>query len=144
MTDSVSNSNEAMERAANTVRFVIPNLPPSTNGLLYPDWRNREMRMYDSVRRWKSNAKGYVLPFRIGKTSLVRVDVIAHYPFFHANGKFKIIDTHNCLKVTIDAVAEACGWNDARAKSGSWDSVDSSKEQVIITLTEYPMVRRQV
>jgi hypothetical protein len=68
--------------------------------------------------------------------SSVRIDIVFHFPFHYRNGKPRIFDAPNLLKLTIDTIAEKCGFNDYRARLGSWDSVDSVDEKVEVVLRE--------
>ena len=74
--------------------------------------------------------------FVVAPDSLVRVDLSFHYPFCYKNGRFKKVDTANLLKLTYDAISEKIGVDDSRFKSGGFESFDSEKQWVEVTLTE--------
>jgi hypothetical protein len=126
----------------NTVTFTLPALPASVNNIYQIIWRQQKVELKPECRTWKSKAKEYVPVFKVAEGSLIRVDVVYFYDFFYKNGKLREFDTHNLMKLLIDAVASRLGHSDKVMKSGSWDSVDDAKERAIVTLTEYPMIAR--
>lgn len=118
-------------------RFTIPVLPPSVNSLHQIIYSQRKVELKPEVRRWRSDAKQYVPRVRWGsETTIIRVDVIAYYRLLTAAGKMREFDTQNLLKPLIDLIAEKQGWNDKRAKAGSWNTVDDVNERVEVQLTE--------
>ena len=118
------------------LRFTIPSLPPSMNSLYYIIYSQRKVELRPEARKWKSDAKGYVPRFQPENKLLVAVDTTFYYPFHYANGKPRIFDAPNLLKLLIDAVAEKCGFNDCLVRYGSWWSVDSRDERVEVVLRE--------
>lgn len=119
------------------LRFTIPSLPPSVNSLHQIIYAQRRVELKPEVRRWRTAAKEYVPRCRwSSESSLIRVDIIAYYRMFTSEGKLREFDTQNLLKPLIDLVAEKQGWNDKRAKTGSWDTVDSVNERVEVVLRE--------
>ncbi len=141
--DTLLHGSETTECAPNRVRFVFPALPASVNGLYQIIWHKREVELKPECRQYKSRMKDYVPLFSVGDDSLIQVDVVCHYNYWYKNGKLREFDTHNLIKLLIDTCAERLGMTDKRMKRGSWDSVDSTREQVEITLTEYPLIRKQ-
>lgn len=118
-------------------RFTIPTLPPSVNSLHQIIYSQRKVELKPEVRRWRSDAKQYVPRIRWrSETTIIRVDVVAYYRLLTAAGKLREFDTQNLLKPLIDLIAEKQGWNDKRAKAGSWDTVDSRDEKVEVVLRE--------
>lgn len=118
-------------------RFTIPLLPPSVNSLHQIIYSQRRVELKPEIRQWKYRAKEYVPHCQwLSSSSVIRVDVVVHYRMFTATGKLKEYDTQNLLKPLIDLIAEKQGWNDKRAKAGSWDSVDSVDEKVVVILRE--------
>lgn len=119
------------------VRFTIPSLPPSVNSLHQIIYSQRKVELKPEVRRWRSDAKVYVPRCEwLSESSIIRVDIVAYYRLLTAAGKLREFDTQNLLKPLIDLIAEKQGWNDKRAKAGSWDTVDDAKERVEVQLTE--------
>lgn len=118
------------------VRFVIPSLPPSVNSLYEIRWRTKEVNLRPEARQWKSSSKQYVPRFVIAPESLLRIDFVFHYPYLYANGKLRVFDSANLIKLAVDCICEQLGVNDSRVKAGSWDSVDEEKEFVEVVLTE--------
>ena len=122
-----------------TIEFTIPLAFPSVNALHQIIWSQRKVELKPEIRKWKNDA-AYFIPRAAwaSDTSLICVDLIFHYPFYYANGKFRLFDTHNCVKPLIDIVAEKQGWDDKRAKSGSWQSVDDAEWKVLVVMQEVP------
>lgn len=119
------------------LRFTIPSLPPSVNSLHQIIYSQRRVELKPEVRRWRTGAKEYVPRAQwSSESSIIRVDTIFYYQMFTASGKLREFDTQNVLKPLIDLIAEKQGWNDKRAKGGSWDTVDSKDERVEVVLTE--------
>lgn len=119
------------------LRFTIPLLPPSVNSLHQIIYAQRRVELKPEIRQWKFRAKEYVprCQWR-SESSIIRVDTIFYYRMFTSDGKLRVFDTQNVLKPLIDLIAEKQGWNDKRAKGGSWDTFDSVNEKVEIVLTE--------
>ena len=117
-------------------RFTIPVLPPSVNALHNVIWSQRKVVLKPEVLRFRSDASAFVPRMEFTDGSLIRVDTIFYYHFYHQNGKLRVFDTHNAVKPTLDLIAWKIGVNDNRFKAGSWDSVDSADEKVEVTLRE--------
>lgn len=118
-------------------RFTIPSLPPSVNSLHQIIYSQRRVELKPEVRRWRSDAKQYVPRCEwLSESSIIRVDIVVYYRLLTASGKLREFDTQNLLKPLIDLIAEKQGWNDKRAKAGSWATVDDARERVEVTLTE--------
>lgn len=118
-------------------RFTIPVLPPSVNALHQIIYAQRRVELKPEVRKWKYDAKPYIpRVLWSSESSLIRVDTIFYYRIFTADGTLRVFDTQNALKPLIDLIAEKQGWNDKRAKGGSWDTVDSMDEKVEVVLRE--------
>lgn len=117
-------------------RFTIPSLPPSVNALYQIIYSQRRVELKPECRRWKSDSKEYVPRFQPRQGSLVAVDATFYYRLNYANGKPRVFDAANLLKIMIDCIAEKCGFNDCLVRHGSWTSVDSASEKVEITLRE--------
>jgi hypothetical protein len=120
----------------NEVRFTLPSLPVTVNSLYQIRWSTREVFLRPECYRWKSESKRYVPRFKVGEGSSVQVHATYHYPFLYKNGKPRVFDVANLLKLTIDTVAEKCGLNDFLVRGGSWDAVDSTDEKVVVVLRE--------
>lgn len=117
-------------------RFVIPSLPPSVNALYQIIYSQRRVELKPECLRWKSNTKEHVPRFHPRQGSLVAVDATFYYRFLYANGKPRVFDAANLLKLMIDCIAEKCGFNDCLVRYGSWTSVDSVSEKVEVVLRE--------
>ena len=134
-TENNGNGGRGIERGG--VRFTIPSLPPSVNSLHQIIYAQRKVELKPEVRRWRSDAKVYVPRAQwLSESSIIRVDIVAYYRLLTAAGKLREFDTQNLLKPLIDLIAEKQGWNDKRAKAGSWDTVDDARERVEVVLTE--------
>lgn len=122
---------------AKEYRFTIPVLPPSVNSLHQIIYSQRRVELKPEIRQWKYRAKEYVPRVQwLSELSIIRVDIVAHYRLMTTAGKFREFDTQNLLKPLIDLIAEKQGWNDKRAKAGSWNTVDSMDEKVEVVLRE--------
>lgn len=130
---------------ANSITFTLPCLPPSINSLYQIIWSQRRIELKPECRLWKSDAKQDMPRWELSSaSSLICIDVAFHHAFHHANARLKTKDVSNLLKLLIDAVAEKYGFDDARVKQGSWDSVDSKRDQVIVTVTEVSEIARAI
>lgn len=118
------------------LRFTIPSLPPSVNALYQIIYSQRRVELKPEARRWKSDSKQHVPRFQPSEGSLVAVDATFYYRFHYANGKPRVFDAANLLKLMIDCIAEKCGFNDCLVRHGSWSSVDSAAERVEIRMRE--------
>ena len=118
------------------LRFTIPSLPPSMNSLYQIIYSQRKVELKPEARRWKSSSKEHVPRFHPREGRLVAVDATFYYSFHYANGKPRVFDAANLLKLMIDCIAEKCGFNDCLIRHGSWSSVDSTVEKVEIILRE--------
>ena len=119
------------------IRFTIPLLPPSVNSLHQVLWNQRRVELKPEIRQWKYRAKEYVTAVRWGsESSIIRVDVVTYYRMYTSEGRLREFDTQNLLKPLIDLIAEKQGWNDKRAKAGSWATVDDVNERVEVVLRE--------
>lgn len=117
-------------------RFTIPSLPPSVNALYQIIYSQRRVELKPECLRWKSDSKKYVPRFYPSQGSLVSVNATFYYRFHYQNGKPRVFDAANLLKLMIDCIAEKCGFNDCLVRYGSWSSVDSESEKVKIVLVE--------
>jgi len=117
-------------------RFTIPSLPPSVNALYQIIYSQKRVELHPEARRWKSSAKEHVPRFSPSVGSLVAVDATFYYRFHYNNGKPRVFDAANLLKLLIDCVAEKCGFNDCLVRHGSWSSINSDVERVEVVLRE--------
>lgn len=118
-----------------TIEFTIPFLPPSVNALYDVIYWKRCVQLKPTVLAWKTKAKEIIPAWNAGE-GLVQVNITFNYPFYHANKTLRPVDTHNMVKPLIDAIAEKQGWNDKRAKIGSWYSQDSDTPSVHVILSQ--------
>jgi hypothetical protein len=121
---------------ANEVRFTLPSLPVSVNSLYSIRYSTREVFLKPECSRWKSESKKYVSRFKPTAGASVEIHATYYYPFHYRNGKPRVFDVANLLKLTIDCIAEKCGFNDFLVRRGSWDAVDSPDEKVEVVLRE--------
>lgn len=123
---------------ANHVRFTLPALPPSVNALYQIIYSERRVELKPEVRRWKTAAKERMPPWSLrSPDSLICIDAVFYYDFYHANGNLRDFDTHNLMKALIDAIAERYGFRDKRVKRAPCDSYHSKQERAIVTVSEY-------
>ena len=134
--EAVTTSVATEGSVANEVRFTLPSLPITVNSLYQIIWSQRRVELKSECRQWKTESKGHVPRFKVADNSTVRVDLVFYFPFHYRNGKPRIFDAPNLIKLTIDTIAERCGFNDYRVRVGSWDSVDSVSEKVEVVLRE--------
>jgi hypothetical protein len=106
------------------------------NSLYQIVFSQRRVELRTDARQWKSNSKQYVPRFTPRQGALVAVDATFYYRFHYQNGKPRVFDAANLLKLLIDCVAEKCGFNDCLVRHGSWSSVDSIDEKVEVILRE--------
>lgn len=123
-------------QGARGVRFTIPSLPPSVNALYQIIYSQRRVELKPECLRWKSSTKEHVPRFTPREGMLVSIDATFYYRFHYANGKPRVFDAANLLKLMIDCIAEKCGFNDCLVRHGSWGSVDSVSERVEVVLSE--------
>lgn len=123
-------------RVINEVHFTLPSLPVSVNSLYNVIFSQRRVELKNECRVWKSESKRYIPRFQVGEGCSVEIHTVFHFPFHCRNGKPRVFDVANLLKLTIDTIAEKCGFNDFLVRKGSWDSVDSVNEKVEITMCE--------
>lgn len=117
-------------------RFTIPTLPPSANALHDIIYRERRVVLKPSVIKWKSDAKLFIPRITIAADSLVEIQTTFYYRHYYANGSLRRFDTQNLLKCLIDTIANKIGFDDSRVKTGSWVSIDSRDEKVVVRLRE--------
>ena len=117
-------------------RFTIPCLPPSVNALHNIIYSQRKVELKPEILRWRTEIARYMPRVALSEGSLVRVDLVFHYPYLYQNGRLRRFDCHNMVKVLLDVIAWKAGFDDSRVKDGSWRSVDSEEEKVEVTLRE--------
>lgn len=128
---------EPASAAGGEWQFTIPIATPSVNALNNIIWSRREVKTKPEVLKWRNDASCFIPRIILqSATSLIRVDTVFYYPFYHRNGTLRAFDSDNMLKALHDTIALKVGFRDQRIKSGSWDSVDSPDEKVEVTLRE--------
>lgn len=120
----------------NEVHFTLPSLPVSVNSLYNVIFSQRKVELKNECRIWKSESKRYIPRFQVSEGCSVEIHATFHFPFHYRNGKPRVFDVANLLKLTIDTIAEKCGFNDFLVRGGSWASVDSINEKVEISMRE--------
>jgi len=116
--------------------FTIPCLPPSVNSLHSIIYSQRKVVLKPEILKWRSDIALFIPRINVQESSLLCVDVVFHHRYNYANGKLRVFDVHNMVKVLLDVLAWKVGFNDCRIKFGSWSSVDSPNEKVQVTLYE--------
>ena len=116
--------------------FTIPCLPPSVNSLHNIIYSQRKVVLKPEILKWRSDIALFIPRIQVNESSLLRVDVVFHHRYNYANGKLRVFDVHNMVKVLMDVLAWKVGFNDCRIKFGSWASVDSNDEKVEVKLSE--------
>lgn len=114
-----------------SITFKIPSVPPSVNSLYNVIFSLKRVEMKPEVRLWKSKSKVFVPVWRPETTTssgILRFEATFYYPFYSKEGKMRIRDTHNMMKLLQDTVAEKVGIDDKFIKEGSWRSHDSETE----------------
>lgn len=127
-------------KTVNEAHFTLPSLPLSHNSLYQIIYSQRRVELKPECRLWKTESKQHVPKFKVGDGSLIEINVTFYYSFLYRNGKPRVFDAANLLKLLIDTVAEKCGFNDCLVRRGSWASIDSTDERVAVTLTEITSV----
>lgn len=126
--------------ADHTITFTLPFVPPSVNSLYNVNFKepdpSRRITLKDECRRWANEASVYVPRFKIAEESIVRIDWTVYYPFLTKRKTWAKRDTSNMLKLLHDVIAKKIAIDDRRFKCGMMDSVNSSSEKTIVTLTE--------
>lgn len=123
----------------NSISFVLPSLPISSNLCHTPNFRERRIYLSDAARKWSSDMQYLIPRFSIGPRSFVRVDFVAFYPFYTKAGKLRRVDTSNFMFLLHNTIAAKIGIDDCYFKSGSFDSVNSEREYVSVVLSELPI-----
>lgn len=118
------------------IRFTLPSMPVSVNSLYNVIFSEHRVVLKPEARRWKTSAKEAMPPWPHTPGAPVRIDAHFEYKRFYGNGKPRVKDVSNLLKLLIDAVAERYGFNDCLVIAGSWSSADSTRESVTVTVTE--------
>lgn len=117
-----------------SIRFTLPQLPPSMNTLYQPIVRNGRMtgmRMQDGARRWQQGVMLLIPRFTVSEGATLKIDME-----FHFDWKKRRFDCANLCKLCIDSIAAKLGFNDKIVRHGSWASVDDEKEYVVVALSE--------
>lgn len=84
------------------------------------------------VARWKTDSKVFIPKIKAEEgIEFISINSFFHYDFFHKNGKIKRFDTHNLIKVLIDAIAEKNEFDDKIVKFGAWWSIHNSEKEFV-------------
>lgn len=126
----------AWGHVVNEVRFTIPLAFPSVNALHQIIYSQRKVELKPEVRKFRDDAKGYIPRIVLRSDSLIHVEATFYFKQRSRNRQLRRRDVHNAIKVILDVIAEKCGFDDCRVKSGSWNSVDATNEKVEIVLRE--------
>lgn len=118
---------------AKSIRFVLPNLPPSMNVLYQPTFRAGRMtgmKMQDGARRWQQSVMLLIPRFTVEAGATLQIDMA-----FYFDWSKRRFDCANLTKLILDTVAAKLGFNDKIVRHGSWRSVNSKKEYVEVRLS---------
>lgn len=129
------------EGGVNSVSFTLPSLPGSVNTIYGPRRTIHSQNGWGLKDEWliwstKMIPHVLILPHKLAKNSIVRVDRCYFYPWFTRDGNWKRADTANMDKLLFDLVSRKIGIDDLFFKQGHMDSYDSDRNQVQVTLTE--------
>jgi Holliday junction resolvase RusA-like endonuclease len=117
-------------------KFTIPVLPPSVNSLHNIIYAQRKVVLKPEILKWRSDIALFIPRIQVDESSLLQVDVTFYHRYHYQNGKLRVFDVHNMVKVLLDVLAWKANFNDCRIKFGSWASVDSTDEKVEVRLSE--------
>lgn len=124
----------------NAVRFTLPSMPVSVNGIYQIIYSQRRVELKPEAWQWKRDAKEKMPPWKLqSNSSLICVDVMFFYEFYDSKGGLIEKDTHNYMKLLIDAIAERYGFRDSRVKKAPCDSLPSKTESVRVIVSEYSL-----
>lgn len=132
----MSSATSITMEAGNSIRFCLPSMPVSVNGLYQIIYRERRVELKPEARRWKTEAKGHMPLWKHTPSVPVRVDVHMEFKRLTKGERVRTKDPANYLKLILDAVAERYGFNDCLIWAGSWTSANANKEQVTVIVTE--------
>ena len=121
---------------SNYIHFILPSMPVSVNSLYQVIYSQRRVELKPEARKWKTEAKAQMPRWQYSANAFIRIDVRFECPLSTKNGKPRIRDVANLLKLLIDAVAERYCFDDCLVRAGSWSSVDTKQERVLVTLSE--------
>lgn len=120
--ETLSGGSHASPRSL-SVEFVIPGFPASMNAVYNILFAQRRVELKPDVRRWKTTAKLFMPPLpegwgergADGKADCKYGVKLEFYGLWLCkNGNVRRVDVSNLLKVTLDAIAERYGFDDAR------------------------------
>jgi hypothetical protein len=131
----------SVEGGVNRVSFTLPSLPGSVNTIYGPRrtmYSQNGWGLKDEWVIWSTKMIPYILPLphKVAKNSIIRVDRCYYYQWFTNEGNWKIVDTANMDRLLFNIIAKKIGIDDLFFKQGYMDSLDSSKNQVEVVLTE--------
>lgn len=119
--------------------FTIPELPPSVNSLHNIIYSQRKVVLKPEITKWKSDIALFIPCIQVQPESLISIDLTFYYNHWYQNGKLRRLDTHNLVKVLLDVIAWKANFDDSRVKQGSWQSVNSKDEKVVVAMREYAL-----
>lgn len=131
----------SVEGGVNSVSFTLPSLPGSVN-LIYGPRRTIHSQngwgLRDEWMIWTTKMTPHVLvlPRKLARNSIVRVDRCYYYPWFTKAGEWRRVDTANMDKLLFDTIGKKTGIDDRFFKQGWMDSRDDPGGKVLVTLTE--------
>lgn len=120
----------------NLIRFVLPSMPVSVNGIYQVIFSERRVELKPAARTWKTKAKEHMPPWKPSPGASIKIDAHFEFPRHHKNGSLRVKDVSNYLKLLIDAIAERYSFGDHVVTHGSWSCSDSPTERVIVTVSE--------
>lgn len=109
-------------------KFSIGGIPPSYNRMFQIIYSLKEVRLSPEAHAYKNKIKLSMPPFTVEERPLW-VEIEYCYNWYYKNGNLKKIDTANCDKLLIDAVAEQLGIDDKFFKKRTVLDIHNPKEQ---------------
>jgi Holliday junction resolvase RusA-like endonuclease len=125
---------EKDSQARRKLAFSIPSLPPSVNSLYWVLYSMRRIELKPEARAWKTRAKEFIPPFKVGENEALSVRITLHGPWLTKEGKFRKADVTNREKLILDAISEKQGWDDSRVVSRTVLKRVSDVERVDVEL----------
>ena len=99
----------------------IPLAPLSMNAIYQVIWSQKRTQLKPQARFWKTQVKGYIpsLP-AMDSQSKLRLTLTYHQDWYYKNGSLRKLDLPNLTKLTVDAICEKVGCDDAQV----WELVE--------------------
>lgn len=122
----------------NSIKFIIPMLPPSVNSLYNVIFSMKQIQLKPEVRLWKTQASFYVPNWRSETAGYFYFNADIYMRTLHKNGKVKRHDLQNLEKCLIDTVCEKLGFGDEFIFAKRTRKIESDKERVEVEIGVLP------